>query len=256
MRFFKNLYDYRELLKTSVQKDVRGKYKNSVLGVFWSFLNPLLQIFVYWFVFGKVMGSNEPNYVVFLCCGLIPWTFFATTINRNAFIFIENGNIIKKVFFPREVLPVSAVTSEMINFVISTSIILCFVTAYHRLTIYALFYPLVLFVQYILTLGISFFVSSITVYFRDLQHFIGVFLQLMFYATPIAYSVSRVPANFQWIATLNPVAHIIEAYRAIFYSGTMPDLFSLLIIFVIGIVLCVTGYIFFSHMQKGFAEQF
>ena len=91
MRFFKNLYDYRELLKTSVQKDVRGKYKNSVLGVLWSFLNPLLQICVYWFVFGMIMGSSEPNYVVFLCCGLIPWTFFAATINRNAFIFIENG---------------------------------------------------------------------------------------------------------------------------------------------------------------------
>lgn len=256
MIFFKNLYEYRELLKTSVRKDVRGKYKNSFLGVIWSFLNPLLQIFVYWFVFGKVMGSSEPNYVVFLCCGLIPWTFFASTINRNAFIFVENGNIIKKVFFPREVLPVSAVTSETINFVISTVIILGFVIAYNRFTAFVLFYPLILFVQYFLTLGISFFVSSVTVYFRDLQHFIAVFLQLMFYATPIAYSASRVPENFRWIATLNPIAHIIEAYRAIFYNGTMPDLLSLLVIFVIGIVLCIVGYIFFYHMQKGFAEQF
>jgi len=256
MIFFKNLYDYRELLKTSVLKDVRGKYKNSFLGVIWSFLNPLLQIFVYWFVFGKIMGSSEPNYVVFLCCGLIPWTFFSATINRNAFIFIENGNIIKKVFFPREVLPVSALTSETINFMISTSIILAFVIGYHRFTIYVLFYPLILFVQYIFTLGVSFFVSSVTVYFRDLQHFIGVFLQLMFYATPIAYSIDRVPNGFKWIATLNPVAHVIEAYRAIFYNGTMPDLFSLFIILIIGLVLCFTGYVFFSHMQKGFAEQF
>ena len=256
MNFFKNLYDYRELLKTSVQKDIRGKYKNSVLGVLWSFLNPMLQILVYWFVFAKVMGSSEPNYVVFLCCGLIPWTFFSATINRNAFIFIENGNIIKKVFFPREVLPVSAVTSETVNFIISTSIILGFVIAYHRLSIYVLFYPLILLVQYILILGLSFFVSSITVYFRDLQHFIGVFLQLMFYATPIAYSVSRVPEKFQWVAKINPVSYVIEAYRAIFYDGRVPDLTSLFVIFLIGIFLCLTGYLFFSHMQKGFAEEF
>lgn len=255
MRFFKNLYDYRELLKTSVKKDVRGKYKNSFLGVLWSFLNPLLQIFVYWFVFEKVMGSSEPNYVVFLCCGLIPWTFFSLAINRNAFIFIENGNIIKKVYFPREVLPVSAVTSELINFVISTSIILVFVTVYNRLTWFVLFYPLILLVQYVFTIGVSFIVSSITVYFRDLQHFIGVFMQLMFYATPIAYSSARVPDDFKWVATLNPVAHIIEAYRDIFYNGQMPNLATLSIILGIGLLLCVVGYLIFTKMQKGFAEQ-
>ena len=255
MNFFKNLYDYRELLKTSVKKDIRGKYKNSFLGVIWSFLNPLLQIFVYWFVFEKVMGSSEPNYVVFLCCGLIPWTFFASTINRNAFIFVENGNIIKKVFFPREVLPVSAVTSEMINFVISTSIILVFVTVYNRLTWFVVFYPLILLVQYVITLGISFFVASITVYFRDLQHFIGVFMQLMFYATPSAYSASRVPSSFRFVATLNPVAHIIEGYRDIFYTGQMPNLVTLAIILGIGLILCVIGYATFMKLQKGFAEQ-
>lgn len=255
MNFFKNLYDYRELLKTSVQKDVRGKYKNSFLGVLWSFLNPLLQICVYWFVFGKIMGSSEPNYVVFLCCGLIPWTFFASTINRNAFIFIENGNIIKKVFFPREVLPISAVTSETINFMISTSIILAFVIAYNRFTINVLFYPLILIVQYLLLVAISFFVSCVTVYFRDLQHFIGVFLQLMFYATPIAYSVSRVPENFQWVAKINPMSYIIEGYRAIFYDGVMPNLVGLGILAIISLIFCILGYCFFKQMQKGFAEE-
>ena len=255
MMFFKNLYDYRELLKTSVKKDIRGKYKNSFLGVLWSFLNPLLQIFVYWFVFEKVLGSSEPNYVVFLCCGLIPWTFFAGTVNRNAFIFVENGNIIKKVFFPREVLPVSTVTSELINFIISTSIILVFVTIYNRLTWCVVFYPLILIAQYIFTLGVSFIVSSITVYFRDLQHFIGVFMQLMFYATPIAYSSARVPAEFKFIATLNPVAHIVEAYRDIFYLGRVPNLVTLCIILGIGLILCVIGYGIFMKLQKGFAEQ-
>ena len=123
----KNLYDYRELLKTSVQKDVRGKYKKSFLGVLWSFLNPLLQIAVYAFVFDKILGAGEPNYAVFICCGLIPWTFFASSVNRTAFTMIENGNILKKVFFPREILPISVVTAEAVNFVISSIIIVCFV---------------------------------------------------------------------------------------------------------------------------------
>ena len=95
---FKNLYHYRELLKTSVKKEVRGKYKNSFLGVIWSFLNPLLQITVYAIVFPLILRNNQENYVIFLCCGLIPWTFFATAINRSAFSFIENGNILKKVY--------------------------------------------------------------------------------------------------------------------------------------------------------------
>ena len=104
MNVFKELYKYRELLKTSVQKDVRGKYKKSILGVLWSFLYPLLQIAVYAFVFGTILGASEDNYAVFICCGLIPWTFFSTSINRCAFTMIENSNILKKVYFPREIL--------------------------------------------------------------------------------------------------------------------------------------------------------
>ena len=150
MQLFRNLYSYRELLKTSVKKDVRGKYKNSFLGVLWSFLNPLLQIAVYAFVFGKILNAGEDNYAVFICCGLIPWTFFAASINRTAFTIIENGGIIKKVYFPREILPISVVTAECVNFLISTIIILAFVFATGLgLTWHLVFYPIVLFVLYL-----------------------------------------------------------------------------------------------------------
>ena len=124
---FKKLYNYRELLKTSVKKEIRGKYKNSFLGVLWSFLNPLLQIIVYAIVFQIILKNPQENYAIFLCCGLIPWTFFSSAITRSAFTMIENGNIIKKVYFPREILPISIVTSETVNFMISTVIILGFV---------------------------------------------------------------------------------------------------------------------------------
>ena len=256
MRVFKDLYNYRELLKTSVKKEIRGKYKNSFLGVLWSFLNPLLQILVYAIVFPLILKNNEKNYVIFVCCGLIPWTFFATAVNRAAFTMIENGNIIKKVYFPREILPISVVTSEAINFLISTIIIIAFVFIYGLgVTKYVIFYPLIYIIQYILVLGLSFIVSSITVYIRDLQHLISVAMQLLFYATPIVYASNTIPDNFKWILNLNPMTYIINGYRDIFYNQTMPDVNALLILGAIMIAVCVIGYAIFSKLQKGFAEE-
>ncbi len=256
MKIFKNLYDYRELLKTSVKKEIRGKYKNSFLGVLWSFLNPLLQILVYAIVFPLILKNNEKNYVIFLCCGLIPWTFFSTAMTRAAFTMIENGNIIKKVYFPREILPISIVTSEAINFLISTLIIIAFVLVYGvGITRFMLYYPIIFIVQYILILGISFIVSSITVYVRDLQHLISVALQLLFYATPIVYNANTIPENFKWVLNLNPMTYVINAYRDIFYNQVAPDVKALLIVALVMIVICVIGYIIFNKLQKGFAEE-
>ena len=256
MNFFKEIYNYRELLKTNVKKEIRGRYKNSFLGVLWSFLNPLLQIAVYAIVFPLILRNTQPNYVVFLCAGLIPWTFFSTAINRSAFTLIENGNLLKKVYFPRAILPISVVTSEAVNFIISTIIIIAFVIAGGiPLTKYILVYPLIFLVQYILVLGISFIVSSITVYFRDLQHLIGVALQLLFYATPIVYASNTIPEEFAWILELNPMTYIIDGYRNIFYNCTIPDIKGLLIVLVISIVLCILGYFIFDKLQKRFAEE-
>lgn len=256
MKFFKSLYEYRELLKTSISKDIRGKYKNSLLGILWSFLNPLLQIAVYAIVFPLIMKSNLPNYTVFLCCGLIPWNFFASAISRTSFTMVENGNIIKKVYFPREILPLSVVTSEAVNFIISTIIILAFVLGYGMgFSKFIIFYPLVLIVQYLLLIGISFIVSSVTVYFRDLQHFIGIALQLLFYATPIVYAPNSIPESFQWILKFNPMTYIINGYRDIFYYKQMPDLSSMAIVLGASLILCLVGYMIFNKLQKRFAEE-
>jgi len=253
---FKNLYQYRELLKTSVKKEIRGKYKNSFLGVIWSFLNPLLQIAVYAIVFPLILRNTQENYVIFLCAGLIPWTFFSTAISRAAFTMIENGNIIKKVYFPREILPISLVTSEAVNFMIATVIILLFVLfSGLGITKYIIFYPFILIAQYLIITAIAFIVSGITVYFRDLQHFIGVALQLLFYATPIVYASESIPANFAWILKINPMTYIIDGYRAIFYNQTMPNLVAIAILICIGIVGCAIGYMIFNKLQKGFAEE-
>ncbi len=252
---FKRLYNYRELLKTSISKEIRGKYKNSFLGILWSFLNPLLQIAVYALVFPLIMQTND-NYVIFLVCGLIPWLFFSTAINKAAFTIIENGGIIKKVYFPREILPISVVASECINFIISTVIILIFIliTGY-GFSWNIIFYPIILLIQFVITLSFSFLLSAITVYVRDLAHFVGVALQLLFYATPICYASGRIPTDYQWIMKFNPMAYIIDGYRAIFYDKTIPNFSELNLIFIVGIILCIINYMIFNKLQKGFAEQ-
>lgn len=256
MNIFKRIYNYRELLKTNVKKEIRGRYKNSILGVLWSFLNPLLQLAVYAVIFGALLAGGDPTYHIYICVALIPWTYFTTAITQSAFTIIGNGDIIKKVYFPREILPISVVTSGAVNFMISSLIILFFVLISGiGVSWYLLLYPVVLFIQYILLLGIGFIVSAITVYFRDLEHIIGIILMAAFYGTPIVYKLEQLPANLQLMMKLNPMTHLINAYRDIFYYQRMPDMKMMVILFVGSVGLTIIGYFIFKKLQKGFAEQ-
>ena len=256
MNIFKKIYNYRELLKTNVKKEIRGRYKNSFLGVLWSFLNPLLQLLVYSVIFGALLAGGDKTYPIYICVALIPWTYFTTAITQAAFTVIGNADIIKKVYFPREILPVSVVTSGAVNFIISTIIILAFVIfSGVGLSWYILLYPFILLIQYVLLLGIGFIVSSVTVYFRDLEHIIGVVLMAAFYATPIVYKLEQLPHTLQIIVNLNPMTHLINAYRDIFYYHQMPNMEILVTLLGISLVLTVVGYFIFKKLQKGFAEQ-
>lgn len=256
MNIAKDLYKYRELLKTNIKKDVGGKYKHSVLGVLWSFINPLLQIAVYALVFQVILKSNIENYTVYLCCGLIPWQYFSAVVLRGAAVIVDNANIIKKVYFPREILPISVVTSEGVNFLISTIIILGFVIfGGVGISWNILWYFLIVAIQFVVSIGVALIVSSITVYFRDLLHLLGILMQLLFYATPIVYSISSVPEGLQWIIRINPMSYLIEGYRNIFYNKMPPDFQGLLIAFGMGVVLCIAGYFIFKKLEKRFAEE-
>lgn len=257
MELFKQIYIYRELLKTNIKKDVGGKYKKSFLGVLWSFINPLLQIVVYWFVFDKILhSSNKENYVVYLCCGLIPWQYFAAVVNRGAATVIDNGSVLKKVYFPREILPISLVASETVNFMIATIMIFVFVIAGGiSITVNVLWYFVIIAIQFLLSIGIAFIVSSISVYVRDLIHILGIVTQLLFYATPIVYSLDQVPEKFSWVAKLNPMAYLIDSYRNIFYEGKMPNFQYLGIALAFAFGFCIVGYAIFKKLERRFAEE-
>lgn len=256
MNIFKNLYNYREFLKTSIKKEFRGKYKKSFLGVLWSFLNPLFQLLVYAIVFPFILKNGIENYTMFLIVALIPWTFFNSTVLQSAASIVTNGGIIKKVYFPREIIPISTATSNLLNFFI-TGIIVIVALFISGIGIgpSILMLPLVVIIQYILQLGIAFILSSITVYIRDVEYLMNVFMMLMFYMSPIVYSADMIPDKFLPLFKLNPMFHIIKYYREILYYKQMPELSGLVMLFGICIVVLILGYLIFRKLEKRFAEE-
>ena len=256
MKVFKELYQYRELLKTNVQKEIRGKYKGSFLGVLWSFLNPLLMVLVYALVFPYIMRTNVDNYLVYLITGVIPWNFFTTCITTGCNCVWINGGIIKKVYFPREILPISVVAAGLINFLISCVIILLFVLfGGIGFSIELLWLPLIAIIQSALSLGLLFILSAINVYVRDIEYLVGFLLNLLFYATPILYTADMFPESIRWVLYLNPMTTIIESYRNIFYYQQSPALTSLMIVFAVSFIILIIGYLIFKKLERGFAEE-
>ena len=252
---FKNLYQYRELLKSNIKKEIRGKYKGSFLGVLWSFVNPLLMALVYAIVFPFILRSGPEHYVTYIVIGILPWNFFTTVISQGTFTVLGNAGIIKKVYFPREILPISVATSGLINFIISLPIILIFLLCSGIGVSYTIiFLPLVILAQYILSLGIIFITSAINVYIRDAEYIINFFVTMLFYATPILYS-SELFGNKAWILSLNPMTTIINSYRDILYSGTLPNFLRLFIVLGVSFLLLLLGILVFRKLEKGFAEE-
>jgi ABC-type polysaccharide/polyol phosphate export permease len=256
IKFISDLYEYRELLKNNIKKEIRGKYKGAWLGILWSFLNPLFMLVIYSIVFSQIMKVNIPNYSMFMFVALIPWTFFTTTVANGTSSIIANGGIIKKVYFPREIIPVSVVTSNTVNFLISSIITFAFLLLSGvGITKYALLFPIILLIQYILTLGIIFILSSVTVFVRDIEHFVQIILMALFYGTPIVYSMSMVPAKLAWILNLNPMTPIVSAYRDILFYQKMPDFNTLLIECLIIILIFFVGLFSFRKLQRNFVEE-
>ena len=161
MNVFKEIYNYRELLKTNIKKEIRGKYKGSWLGVLWTFLNPLLMLAVYAFVFPYILRVNVDNYTIFMIVALIPWNFFTTAIQSGTGSVVANGNILKKVYFPREIIPISITTSQLVNFLITCIIMAVFIIfSGVGFSVHALLFPLLVLIQYILILGLTFILSA------------------------------------------------------------------------------------------------
>ena len=198
---FKELYNYRQLLKSNIKKDIRGKYKGSFLGVLWSFVNPLLMTLVYAIVFPYILKDTGDNYVTFLVIGILPWTFFTTVISQGTYCILANAGIIKKVYFPREILPISIATSGLINFLISCLIIFLFlIFSGVGFSIQILWLPLIILTQYLFSLALIFITSAVNVYIRDAEYIINFIVSMLFYATPILYKAETFTGSaIEWL---------------------------------------------------------
>ena len=257
MKKMNEFWKYREFLYTNVKKDIRGKYKASFLGLLWSFINPLLQVLVYAIVFPYIMRVQTPHYLVFLICGIIPWTWFVNSLMGGTTSITNNANLIKKVYFPREILPISTVTSGVVNFAISCIIIVIFALIDGiGLSWHIVFLPIIMLLQYMVSLGIVFITSAINVYIKDVEYMVTFLMNLLFYATPILYSADMFKdSKFSIIFKINPMAYIVESYRNIFYAHEIPGLKTLGILLAFSIVFVVIGYNVFKYLEKRFAEE-
>ena len=257
MKAIKELYAYREMIVGLVRRDLRGRYKGSVLGFLWTFVNPLLQLVVYTMVFSVIMKNGIEKYYIYLFVGLVPWIFFSTSVTGGANSILSSKDMVKKIYFPREVLPISVVTSGFIN------MLFCFIVNFAALFISGiginpvalLFLPIIMIVEYFLALGFALLSSALTVYFRDLEYILGIITMAWMYLTPVMYPETMVPENLLWILKVNPMTSVIMAYRDILYYKQIPQLETLLQALFVGIVFCILGHFVFCKLQKGFVEE-
>ena len=269
MKNLKELYDYRQMIFSLVKKDLRGRYKGSALGFLWTFLNPLLQLVVYSIVFSTIFRNNIEKFYLYLFIGLLPWMFFSSSLTVGSVSVISSKDMVKKIYFPREVLPIAYVTSSFVN------MLLCFLVVFIVMIIggidpnstfhwtVLLYLPIVMIVEYVLALGFAMLASALTVYFRDLEHILGIITMAWMYATPILYDVSMIQnilvekgmGNLMHLYMLNPMTPIIVAYHQILYYGQAPDLSTLLSAVVLGLFFLILGYLVFRKLQRGFAEE-
>jgi len=256
MKLFKEIYAYREMIANLVRKDLRGRYKGSVFGFLWTFINPLLQVFIYSVVFSTILRFGIEKFYLFLFAGLVPFIFFSNCITTGAGIIQTEKNLVVKIHFPREVLPIYFVTSSFIN-MLYCFIILIPLSLFSGVKIsFAAFLclPLIMIVEYILALGMCFIVSSVNVYFRDLQHIMGIVSLALHFFTPIIYPITAVPENLLPLIMLNPLAPVILAYRDILFYGKVPNLITLLHAMIAGIVILIIGIAVFGKLKRRFAE--
>lgn len=257
MNKLKEIYAYREMIFSLVRKDLRGRYKGSVLGFLWTFINPLLQLMVYTLVFSVILKAGIERYYLFLFVALIPWIFFSGSVAAGSGCILHQCDLVKKIYFPREVLPIAHVTTCFVNMLLSFVVIfLVIIISGIGININAILcLPAIMLVEYILALGMTMIFSALTVFLRDLEYVLGIIIMAWQFMTPIMYSIDLVPDSIIPIFMANPMTPIIIAYRDILYYKQVPELGTLLHALILGIAALFIGSMVFNKLQKRFAEE-
>jgi ABC-type polysaccharide/polyol phosphate export permease len=255
-RAFKELLAYREILLILIWRDLKTRYRGSVLGFLWTFLNPLLLMLIYSLVFSVVMRMELRAYPIFLFTGLLPWIWFSSAMLGGASSIVESGSLIKRVPFPPQILPAVSVTATLINFLLALPLLLVFMVAWgFPLSWSWLALPLPILVQYTFTLGLVIVLSMLTVRYRDLQQLLGNLLTLWFFLTPVIYPTTMVPARFQGWLMLNPMTVIVGSFQDTLYGSQMPSLRSLALVAALAVVVLGAALALSDRVRWGLAEE-
>jgi len=250
------LYRFRFLAFSLVLRELKVKYKGSVLGFFWSLLNPLVMLVVYTVAFKYIIRVRVENFPVFFLCAFLPWSYLQSSLSMSVGAIKDNGSLVKKVYFPREVLPLSQVFSNLVQFLLTFLILIPALLLFKiDLGLPLLWLPVIILLQTGFILGLSFFFSAFNVFFSDVKHLLEIFLQIWFWLTPIIYPISFVPERFQSLYRLNPAVLIVEGYRDILLRNKGLSLIQCLWLLAVAVLFFVLGHLFFNHHNKRFAEE-
>ena len=250
------LIKYRELISSLVSKELKARYRGSVLGLAWTFLSPLLLLLVYALVFSVYVRIEMENYAVFMFAGLLPWIWFSSSMMDGVNSVTTSSNLITKSMFPAEILPMVKIVSNLFNYIFSLPLLFIFMIGYSvpfKGTI--LWLPVIMLAQFAFTTGLVYFFSAINVRFRDVQHILNNFLTLWFFICPILYPVSQTPEKLWFTFYLNPMAVLTMGYQDIFIHGVTPDLFNISMILVVGLLCTLLGFSQFDREKETFAEE-
>jgi lipopolysaccharide transport system permease protein len=253
----REIWRYRELLYFFTWRDIKVRYKQTVIGVLWAVIQPFLTMVVFSVFFGRLakIPSEGIPYPIFVYTGLLPWTYFSQSLSRSSESVVGSANLIRKVYFPRLVTPVSASLSALVDFFISFAILLALMVYYKFLPTTGVFlFPVLVLLTFLCSTGIGFWLASLNVMYRDIRYAVPFVVNLGMFLTPVIYPVSIIPERYSWILYLNPMAGIIESFRATILGYKSIPVFGL--IFSVGItLLCfVSGVFYFRRMEKTFAD--
>jgi ABC-type polysaccharide/polyol phosphate export permease len=255
----KTLFRYRLLIQSLVSRELKARYRGSVLGFLWSFINPLLLMFTYGLVFTQVFPMARPKamdpYYLFLFCGILPWTWFQASLAEASGGLIAGGSLIKKVLFPAEVLPVVSVFANLMHFIFGLPVLLACLIFEGKLTAYALLLPIPVAIQLLFTLGLALFFSALTVHFRDLRDLLTHILHLWFWGSPILYFYGDMTGTLRTVLRLNPMAHIFVSYQEMLFMGEFHHYRGLALTGLLAVLTFALGAFVFERLRDTLPEE-
>jgi ABC-type polysaccharide/polyol phosphate export permease len=259
--FFQKIYVQRSLIRNFVVRDLKARYIGSFMGLFWSVIHPIVLLVSYTFVFQIIFGqkpkpeTGTDSYALFLFCSILPWLFFQDTLQRSSTVLIDNANLITKTLFPSEILPLAVALAALVNHLIGFAILLGIIFfTIGKVSVFILLIPIYFFLLMLFALGISWFVSSLNVFVRDVAQVLTVILTFWFWFTPIFYTIDRFPRTLLFLVRCNPMAHVVLGYRDCLLRMRMPDLRILAIFAAVSVAVFIAGGLFFRKTKREFVD--